>query len=554
MASAVASAFAGAFHTLFKSTQTAPPKVVYASNWTSPEGDTLDNLRAKWTIDKKRPVIFWIGNAHGAMNDQTKPPAPNELKKTDMDVKGFAIAGNGNQCGLMGLVNLEPYEAKYSEFNGKGIDYCIPALLTSLFYDCKQQEEGGMDLEKCYGIGITKVIRLYQRAGHYFTILRAGGFQPMRYPTRYHYYQLTPNPKENERESGLPQRAAAGDARYSQSELYGIWILYTNIDLLYALSLTSNSSSRGKSLLLPPKLLNRTNMAGRKNRTPIGALHWMNAIHDLAKYDSLTPGGEINKSRTRALTALNNLWKTRQTNLHDILDIFTPFNIIGMGLGLDPIMVRTIDVTCRSNIGPLPIPDPFDELPFARKMLDSVDSYTSNQWVRDDPPVSRSRRGIKSARFDQFEDDHEDAGDNAATAAAAASDDDDAPDADDNAEDAYLKAIQVQDGDEFYDGDIGRGDDDDDDGDRGGGAAAADERDDGGGNTHRPPKWVVEWNASPYLQKPKPDQNAGPVSRPGGAKRKYSRKRNTRTRNRNTRTRNRNTRTRNRNTRRRTRR
>ena len=517
------------------------------SDWRSPDRTTLDDERKHWTTNGGPPIIVWHANSHGARNRPENRDKEYEKKKTEMEVDGFAIAGNEKQCGLMGVVKVAGYD-RHPEFNGKGIDYCIPELLTSIFSDC---EKKNLDPNGCFDKAIHEVKILYQQAGLYQALFEKGGFRPMTDPTLYHYYQFFANPGENERPSGLLMRSSAGDARYSQSEIYGLWIIYTNITALEHLSLTYIRSLLGvrEHPFLPPEVMNRINMAGRKNKTPIGALYWMDAIRDLAKYDSLTPGGEINKSRTRALTALNNLWKTRRTNLHDILDIFTPFNQIGMKMGIKPIRVRTIDVTCRSDIGKLYIPDPTVELPFATKILDSVSSFTGDRWV------SEPATTTKSPALGESEHDE--------------------------ATQAYLNAIEVQKGDEFAD-DLGYYvDGDGGDGGEFDGEGWDEEEEDPSppavGHTgwvnkrnkirvkkhHRPSKTLRPRQPGVSLKKDrgrvlarqgvwkvvslksKHKSRAPPPSispKTGGAKRKYSRKRNTRTRNRYTRTRNRYTR------------
>ncbi len=397
-------------------------------NWMSSTEERLEDVRKSWTTDGKEPIIIWHGNAHGAMNNlENQRKHKHERKQTLMRVDGFAIAGNKNQCGLMGVVKL-PDGSPHSEFNGKGIDYCIPELLTSILLAC-EKEEGGMDQEKCFEIAKIKVIELYHSSELYNAIFAKGGFQPMTSPTLYHYYQVFANPGENDRnETGRPMRFAAGDVRFSQSELYGIWILYTNIRVLKELSMTYIRSlpEFGEHQFLPPQIMNRINMAGRKNRTPIGARYWMNAIRDLEIYDSLTPDNEIKTSRIRALIALNNLWKTRLTNLHDILDIFTPFNLVGMMVGVPAIRVRTIDITCRTDIGELDPPDPNIPLVPATRTLDSAGSFTTNQWFRDrtttkGPALEESGHGEEAM-----------------------------PDGDE-ATQVYNNAIEVQEDDEFYD-------------------------------------------------------------------------------------------------------
>ena len=206
---------------------------------TSAVSAAVDDDARSWTTDGKDPYICWFINAHGAMNDKSdKPPEPHENKVTNMNVGGYSIAGNENQCGLMGVVKIPTY-AKYHEFNGRGIDYCIPDLLRSIFYTYKEAE-GGMDQDACFDRAIYEVTNLYLTAGQHQALFREGGFQIMTEPTRYHYYQVHANPEENARyATGRPKRSAAGDVRYSQSEIYGVWIVYTNITGNQHLSLTS---------------------------------------------------------------------------------------------------------------------------------------------------------------------------------------------------------------------------------------------------------------------------------------------------------------------------
>jgi len=562
----------------------APP------NWTSSTGETLNNVKESWTTDGKDPIIVWHGNAHGATNNlNNQRQHKHERKHTPMVVDGFAIAGNENQCGFMDKVN--PLNGSlHPEFKGKGIDYCIPELLTSIFLDC---EEKKLDPNTCFDTAIHKVMNLYHDAGLYQHLNKNGGFKQMTDPTLYHYYQLFANPGENDRgETGRPMRAAAGDAKHSQSEIYGIWIVYTNIELLKHLSLTYIRSLLGvrEHPFLPPEELNRINMAGRKNRTPIGALYWMNAIRDLEKYDSLTPGNEIKTSRIRALIALNNLWKTRLTNLHDILDIFTPFNIVGRNVGINPIRVRTIDVTCRTDIGKLVPPDPAVPLVPTTWQIDSVGSFTANKTTNErtttkGPALEKSGHGGEEAMPD---------GDEATPGGEEAM-----PDGDE-ATQVYNNAIKAQEDDKFYD-DGERGEEEDEEE---GGLGNMSERDNDEWvdepeeeETYTPPSsravgavtnpvygkkngskkkkrgksGVKKRSQKPTLRvnksdsvlatllgvgnvvslklKPTPRDPRKLLQREGigspdmgGAKRKYSRKRNTRTRNRYTRTRNRYTR------------
>lgn len=350
-----------------------------------------------WTTDGKPPIIIWYLNAHGAMNDQAVNPSVNEDKNTGtMVVSGYSIAGNQNQCGLMGkLKGIPEREGEHYEFNGKGIDYCIPSLMRKIFYDCVQK---GLDTDRSFSTSVVQINMLYHHAGVYSELFANGGFKPMDHPTRFHFYQLYANPGENKRTSGKQsmRSAARGDIKYSEANLYGVWVVHTNIKVIQqSLSLTSirndklsrHEENKGKGrppnhLFLPPELLNPVNMAGRKNKTPTGAARWIRKLENLARnYGDLTPGGEIRRSCRDAIVMLDNMWKTRKTNLHDILDIFTPFHLVGEQLTGEPTTVRTIDVTCRSNIGKLAPPDPGATPPPAAYMLESQESYAGGIWV-----------------------------------------------------------------------------------------------------------------------------------------------------------------------------
>jgi hypothetical protein len=364
-----------------------------------------------WTTDGGPPIIIWYVNAHGAMNEQSiikfvrkfgiilvptlVTQGPYEDKDTGgMVVSGYSIAGNQNQCGLMGkLKGIPEHEGEHYEFNGKGLDYCIPSLMRKIFYDCEQKAKdthNRIDQDKCFNKAIQQVNTLYQRAGQgqYSKIFANGGFQPMTHPTRYHYYQLYANPGENTRPTGQPMRTVAkGDIKYSEAKIYGVWVVYTNIKVISHISLTSitnrelsnvreNLGRRANHLFLPPELLNPVNMAGRRKGRPTGAAHWIRAIQKLAKYNYLTPEGELSASCEKAVVLLDNMWRRRETNLHDILDIFRPFHIIGERLVGKPTTVRTIDVTCRSYVGTLFPPNPAATPVIDTHMLESQDMWS----------------------------------------------------------------------------------------------------------------------------------------------------------------------------------
>lgn len=367
----------------------------------------------KWTTDGKPPIIIWYLNAHGAMNDQAVNPSVNEDKDTGtMVVSGYSIAGNQNQCGLMGkLKGIPEREGEHYEFNGKGIDYCIPSLMRKIFYECEQRR---LDTDRSFNTSVVQITRLYHLAEVYSELFANGGFEPMAHPTRFHFYQLYANPGENKRTSGKQsmRSAARGDIKYSEANLYGVWVVHTNIKVIQrSLSLTSirndklrrhneNKGRPANHLFLPPELLNPVNMAGRQNKTPTGAARWIRKLENLARnYEHLTPGGEIRESCERAIVMLANMWKTRKTNLHDILDIFTPFHLVGEQLTGEPTTVRTIDVTCRSNIGKLAPPAPGAPPLHAAYMLDTQGSFA------DEVLVSASRAGAAAVAYDTDDTD-----------------------------------------------------------------------------------------------------------------------------------------------------
>ena len=185
--------------------------------------------------------------------------------------------------------------------------------------------------------------------------------------------------------------------------IYGVWVVCTNIRILEPLALTSitddelqnhkENKDKGRgpnNLFLPPELMNPLNMASRRNRMPLGAAKWMKAIDILKKRDD-TSNKELRRLRIRARTALENMWGTQRTNLHDIIDIFAPFNETGKRTGCEPIKLYSIDVSCRSNIGELEPPNPFG-LPALVPIVESLDFYDNLRQNVDVPPQAKKRR------------------------------------------------------------------------------------------------------------------------------------------------------------------
>jgi hypothetical protein len=366
-----------------------------------------------WTSDGKPPYIFWHVNSHGSMND-TKKTHKYEEKKTDMDVHAFSIAGNQNQCGWASIIikeiprnDTEPYEC-----SGKAIDFCIPSVERIVWYDYKKRGAGDIygtykDYD-AYNAAIKQVKNLYFHTETYKRIEANGGFKVMDKPTLYHEYQLYGNEGENTRPNSrkrLPKRTAAGDTKISDKMIYGVWVVCTNIRILEPLALTSitdeellrleENKGRGpNNLFLPPELMNPLNMASRRNRKPLGTHHWMKAIDILKKRDK-TGDQELRKLRVRARTALENMWGTQRTNLHDIIDIFAPFNESGKGKGCKPIKLFSIDVSCRSNIGELKPPNPGDQ-PSLLPIVESYEFYDAQRKNVDVPAKKRHKSSSSS--------------------------------------------------------------------------------------------------------------------------------------------------------------
>ena len=485
------------------------------------DGEWMEKEKSKWTTDGLDPYICLHVNAHGSMNDHRHSDIiPNDKKQTDMDIHAFSIAGNKNQFGLMGIVRgIPPHVHEDFECNNKAIDYCIPSVLRKVFYSAKKQKDGDGDSHATYNVAIKKVKGLYFHAGLFHQLQTEGGFEVMEEPTRFHFYQLHGSRGENIRPSSrlkLPKREAAGDIKLSDQMIYGVWVVDTNITVLQDLALTAitdtalrilpeNRKSDSTHLYLPPKRLNRMNMASRSNGgESLGGARWDGVLTGLKKYDGLA--GNFKKMRARARLLLSNLWRTRTTNSHNIIDIFAPFSEIGKKLGTEPLKLYTIDVSCRSKFGVIVPPNP-REHPGLQPIEDS------------------------QAHYDGRPDD-------------------------DMGSPSLSKSVQhgEDDGDD--------GDEDDDGGGDGGGAFAGDDDgggsaiagDDGGGDPVAPD---VPFTSQPSMrsQQPKPTptpkntsrsgvskasvtRKTDPVRPPwrgGSTKRKNSRKRNTRTRNRHTR-------------------
>lgn len=372
------------------------------SQATEAEDSQATEAEESWTSDGKPPYIFWHVNSHGSMND-TKKTHKHEEKETDMEVHAYSIAGNQNQCGWAAILSETIPPDDHYECRGKAIDFCIPSVERIVWYDRKEKGYD-YDIDRAYNATITKVKKLYFYTNTFERIRDNDGFKVMDKPTLYHEYQLYGNEGENTRPDSsrrLPKRATAGDIKVSDKMIYGVWVVCTNIRILEPLALTSitdvelgrleENKGRGpNNLFLPPELMNPLNMASRRNRMPLGAAKWMKAIDILKKRDD-TSNLELRRLRVRARTALENMWKTQRTNLHDIIDIFAPFNETGKRTGCEPIKLYSIDVSCRSNIGELEPPNPFG-LPALVPIVESLDFYDNLRQNVDVPPQAKKRR------------------------------------------------------------------------------------------------------------------------------------------------------------------
>jgi hypothetical protein len=400
----------------------------------SPGNDEIRDMYEPFTSDGKAPYVVYFVNAHGAMNDVKKPSRPNENKNTDIEIHAYSIAGNENQCGLMGIVQPQKEQDEFYNFAGKGIDFCIPSVLRSVFYDDGKQKGTSVKSTSVfdrYTTAINKVKDLYFHTNPTYTQLHeSGGFQVMTEPTRYHEYQLYGNKSESSRkrtssnQRQMLMRTAANDTKFSDKMIYGVWLVSTNIKILEPLALTSISDSElklrkenkpiqpDKKLYVPPEVMNRINMASRKDGISLGAEFWKEAIYELRKQygslDSVVGPDGINhdniKLRIRARTALDNLWKRRTTNSHDIIDIFTPFNEVGKKLGFARLSMYTIDVTCRSNVGELEPPNPYENL-HEMPIKESQDFEFNNTLIpveiigsTDTPPPSKHSKHSKRTK------------------------------------------------------------------------------------------------------------------------------------------------------------
>jgi hypothetical protein len=358
--------------------------------------DPVSEELLSWTIDNEPPYVVISINAHGEMPKGVEEDTPEETNMNGIIPKIFSIAGEGFEESLMGII-MDMHE--HPEYNGKGIDMCMPSMLRRVFYDFYTKnikKEKPIEIENAFNVAIKEAQNMYQSAGIYQALKEKGGFTLLQNPQYKHYYQLYPNLEELARDdSGRRKRAAAGDDIFSEERIYGVWLVNTNIRILTKLALTAigdetlktaaeNRISNGKSvssnnLFLPPRLLESKNMASRRDNKPIGANHWISAIGNVGLSDT-----EENKEiQTRAETTLTNMWRQKITSLHDIIDILTPFHKKGEERRAGSLRFYMLDVTCRTVTPRLPF----------HSRTNPVTQATLTDDTRIDP-FSRDRVGL----------------------------------------------------------------------------------------------------------------------------------------------------------------
>lgn len=312
--------------------------------------------RENWTTDGNPPVCHVYYNVHGAIrpgSDNGLPP-PQTITN-GMELKIFSTIGDKNVESFTGIIKKMK---GHPEFKDKGIDRCLPSMLRRVSRKVAASSSGQPDV---IFQAVTEEAREMYKAAEIH--ISHDDFTFVTNPDTPNYFQLYPNKEEVIRikpkgRRELPQRVAAGDKLSSTLNDYGIWIFYTNVNLLKSLSLEMitdetlrvepvNRPRNGHqvpddNLFLPSELTNSINMVSRANNKPIGAVNWISAIENIGPMDE---AGEI--AKIRAITAIGNLWKTRVTTLHEILGIFAPFHLKGRDLGFPALKVTMLSTTCR---------------------------------------------------------------------------------------------------------------------------------------------------------------------------------------------------------------
>ncbi len=313
---------------------------------------------ANWTTDGGPPVCFVYYNAHGAIRPDSDNGLPRPQTGTNgMDLSIFSTIGDKNDESFTGIIKKMK---DHPEYVGKGIDRCLPSMLRRV--SRKVAAESGVNPDAIFGAVINEAKKMYQAAE---IEISPDDFTFVTNPDTPTYFQLYQNRVEAFRDKPtgmkeLPLRAAAaGDKLSSTLNDYGVWVFYTNVELLKSLSLEMISDETLKlaevnrprnghrvpdnNLFLPSELTKSINMVSRANNKPIGAVNWIRAIKGIGPMDEAA----VETAKIRAITAIGNLWKTRVTTLHEILDIFAPFHLKGRELGFPPLKLTMLSTTCR---------------------------------------------------------------------------------------------------------------------------------------------------------------------------------------------------------------
>jgi len=312
--------------------------------------------RENWTTDGGPPVCFVYYNAHGAIRPDSDNGLPRPQTGTNgMDLSIFSTIGDKYSESFTGIIKTMK---DHPEYVGKGIDRCLPSMLRRVSRNVAA--ESGVNPDAIFGAVIDEAKKMYEAAEIHIS---PDDFRSVTNPDTPTYFQLYQNRVEAFRDKPtgmkeLPLRAAAaGDKLSSTQNDYGVWVFYTNLKIFKDGNLSLDTitedalihervnrhSKNPDNLFLPSELTKSINMVSRANNKPIGAVNWIHAIESIGPMREAA--GE--RAKIRAITAIGNLWKTRVTTLHEILDIFAPFHLKGEELGFPPLKLTMLSTTCR---------------------------------------------------------------------------------------------------------------------------------------------------------------------------------------------------------------
>lgn len=331
----------------------------------------MSDPHGSWTTDRKPPWVIAYFNAHGMMN----PNIPDQFDLSDPvhqypTLEIFSVPGNGYVQGFMSILKKESLPKERSNWHNLGVDMVLPTVLRSAAVESMESMKSRgaavpVDVAQTVFVNAQeKMKQLYHLAGLYDELSGAGGFSRLARPYDNHFFQFFQNEDEVKRDRAitsadqrqvrqLPKRQSAHDEVHSNPEAYGWWIVSTNIGILKYLSLDAISddaiqgyeinTDKSKEPFLPPEKIQSINMVSRRGTQPLGASYWINTIDrlDMTGIDN----GEVEKARS--LMAIGNLWRTRVSSLHEILQIFKVINLKGLQSGVGPLHLKILSTTCR---------------------------------------------------------------------------------------------------------------------------------------------------------------------------------------------------------------